>query len=124
MRLALYTLIRVGLILAAGAILYLVGLRSWLLWITAILVGAMVSFLLLRRETAEFSQSLTRLRPRRGAHASTQAEQDAAAEDALVAGAGEPAPRTGVAGSEVEGGRWGQRDGEEGSVDEGQQPRP
>ncbi|WP_123302909.1 DUF4229 domain-containing protein [Bogoriella caseilytica] len=120
----LYTLIRVGLILAAGVLLSLAGLRSWLLWITAILVGAMVSFLLLRRQTAEFSQSLTSLTPRRTA--GRQAAQDAAAEDALVDQAaeseGDRAPRVGAA--ESEGGRGNQGDGEEDSVNQDQKPRP
>lgn len=124
MRFVLYTLIRVGLILAAGVLLSLAGLRSWLLWITAILVGAMVSFLLLRRQTAEFSRSLTSLTPRRAA--GRQAAQDAAAEDALVDQAveseGDRAPRVGVADSD--GGRGDQGDGEEDSVNQDQQPRP
>lgn len=141
MRFALYTLARLGLILAAGVLLYLAGMRSWLLWITAILVGSMVSFLVLRRATAEVSQSLTSFRPRRASRGRSQAQQDAADEDALIDTAEEPLPGADAASSaahdvaapaapvepaapsEVEGGRRDEGHGEEPPVDEDQRSR-
>lgn len=47
--LLLYTVARLGLLLIAAAVLYLLGARSWLLVILAFLVSGLLSFVLLRR---------------------------------------------------------------------------
>lgn len=48
MSLIVYTLLRVLLVVAAGALLYLAGMRGVLLVAVAVLVGAMLSFVLLK----------------------------------------------------------------------------
>ncbi|WP_420112487.1 DUF4229 domain-containing protein [Pseudactinotalea sp.] len=48
MSLLVYTLLRMLLVVAAGGLLYLAGLRGLLLVAVAVLVGALLSFLLLK----------------------------------------------------------------------------
>lgn len=48
MPLLTYTLLRVLLVVVAGAVLYLLGMRGVLLVAVAVLVGALLSFLLLK----------------------------------------------------------------------------
>lgn len=86
MRLLVYTLLRVLLVLASAGVLYLLGMRSWLLWLTAVVVGALLSYLLLRtqgRAAAEVISQLSPLREERPTF-SPGAEADAAYEDGLV----------------------------------------
>ena len=47
--LLLYTAARLGLLLIAAAVLYLLGARSWFLLILAFLVSGLLSFVLLKR---------------------------------------------------------------------------
>ncbi|TRW44449.1 DUF4229 domain-containing protein [Georgenia yuyongxinii] len=86
MRLLVYTVLRLLLVLAAAGVLYLIGMRSWLLWVTAVVVGALISYLVLRpqgRAAAEVIAELSPLREDRPTF-SAAAEDDAAYEDALV----------------------------------------
>ncbi|TDE91701.1 DUF4229 domain-containing protein [Occultella glacieicola] len=56
MALLIYSVLRILLVVAAGAVLYLLGLRSWLLVLAAVLVGAGLSYVLLegpRRKAAD-----------------------------------------------------------------------
>ncbi|MGC0143008.1 DUF4229 domain-containing protein [Pseudactinotalea sp. Z1732] len=47
MPLLTYTLLRVALVVGAGALLYVLGVRSWLLVVLAVLIGAGLSYVLL-----------------------------------------------------------------------------
>jgi hypothetical protein len=86
MRLLVYTLLRLGLVLAAAGVLYLLGLRSWVLWIAAVIVGALLSFLVLGRQGASAAAVLAQYDPLREERPtfSPKVEADAAYEDAVV----------------------------------------
>jgi len=106
MRLLVYTLFRLGLVLAAAGLLYLLGLRSWVLWVVAVVIGALVSFLVLGRQREEAARVLAQYDPLREERPtfSPEVEADAAYEDAVVdaaAGRREPAGEVPVAGSAV-----------------------
>ncbi len=99
MRLLVYSLLRVVLVLASAGVLYLFGMRSWLLWVVAVVVGALLSYLLLRpqgRAAAEVIAQLSPLREERPTF-SESAQADAAYEDALVDAAERPEPADGAA---------------------------
>ena len=86
MRLLVYTVLRLVIVLAAAGALYLLGMRSWLLWVIAIVVGALVSYLVLRpqgRAAAEVIAEYSPLRQERPKFSPT-VEADAAYEDAAV----------------------------------------
>ncbi len=104
MRLLVYSLLRVLLVLASAGVLYLLGMRSWLLWLAAVVVGALLSYLVLRnqgRAAAEVIAQLSPLREERPKF-SDGVEADAAYEDGLVDAADHgvapagPAPRDGT----------------------------
>ncbi|MFC7407015.1 DUF4229 domain-containing protein [Georgenia alba] len=99
MRLALYTLLRVGIVLACAGILYLLGMRSWLLWAVAIVLGALVSFLALRRQHAGAAEVLAQYDPLRSERPtfSDDVEEDAAYEDAALDAEDRPTARSGAA---------------------------
>jgi hypothetical protein len=85
-RLLVYSLLRVLLVLVSAGVLYLLGMRSWLLWLAAVIIGALLSYLLLRtqgRAAAEVISQLSPLREERPKF-SEQVEADAAYEDGLV----------------------------------------
>lgn len=46
----IYSVLRLALIVAVGFVLYLVGMRGWLLGVVAVLVALLVSYLALRRQ--------------------------------------------------------------------------
>ena len=94
MRLLVYTLFRLALVLAAAGLLYLLGLRSWVLWVAAVVVGALVSFLVLGRQREEAAKVLAQYDPLREERPtfSPQVEADAAYEDAIVDAAGHRQP--------------------------------
>lgn len=78
MALLRYSVLRIVLVVGAGALLYLLGLRSWALVLAAIIVGAGLSYVALdgpRRAAAGELQS-------RGIGRTSRIEQDIAAEDA------------------------------------------
>lgn len=80
MPLLVYTLLRVLLVVAAGGLLYLLGMRGALLVIAAVLVGAMLSYAVLggpRRRAAERLQTIAERDPR-----PATPDADARAEDA------------------------------------------
>ncbi|PFG40351.1 uncharacterized protein DUF4229 [Georgenia soli] len=104
MRLLVYTLFRLGLVLAAAGLLYLLGLRSWVLWVAAVVVGALVSFLVLGRQREEAAKVLAQYDPLREERPtfSPEVEADAAYEDAIVdAAAPGPGSNAGPVGSAV-----------------------
>lgn len=92
MRLLVYTLLRLGLVLAAAGVLYLLGLRSWVLWIAAVIVGALLSFLVLGRQREGAAAVLAQYDPLREERPafSPKVEADAAYEDGLVDAADVP----------------------------------
>ncbi|GAA4418317.1 hypothetical protein GCM10023169_07750 [Georgenia halophila] len=107
-RLLFYTVLRVAIVLACAGVLYLLGMRAWLLWVTAIVVGALVSFLVLRRQHAGAAEVLAEYDPLREKRPvfSDEVEADAAYEDAAVDAAARSSTR------------------ESGSNESGSQPAP
>jgi hypothetical protein len=95
-RLLVYTLLRVLLVLAAAGLLHLAGMRSWALWTTAVVVGALASYVVLGRQRAAAARQLAEhdptRRPRR------RRDADAAHEDAMLDGARPEGPRPADAG--------------------------
>ncbi|WP_277050958.1 DUF4229 domain-containing protein [Ruania albidiflava] len=78
-----YSLLRILLIVAAGAGLYLAGMRGWLLVVVAVLVGAGLSYVLLdkqRRASAEWLAA----RGRGHTRLEDRLTSDADEEDALL----------------------------------------
>lgn len=83
-----YTLLRLVMIAGCLAVLWLLGLRGWLLAVVAIVVAALLSFLLLPRQAGEAAAVIAARRERRpDAGAVDRAiAQDDAEEDALLDG--------------------------------------
>lgn len=82
MPLLLYTLLRLALVVAAGGVLYLLGMRGLLLGVSAIVVGALLSYALLRgpqRRAVSTLQTFAEREPRPPAR-----DADADAEDAQI----------------------------------------
>ncbi|RPF27441.1 DUF4229 domain-containing protein [Georgenia muralis] len=86
MRLVVYSLLRLLMVLAAAGVLYLVGLRSWALWAAAIVVAALVSYVVLGRQRAAAAAVLAAHDPTRGAtdRLARAGESDAAYEDSVL----------------------------------------
>ena len=81
-----YTLLRLALIAGAFAALWLLGLRGWLVAVLAVVVGALLSYLLLPRQADAAAEVLAR-RSRKASDSLDDAiAEDAAAEDALLDG--------------------------------------
>ncbi len=59
MALLKYTLLRLVLLAVTAGVLYLVGLRDWLLLLAALLLSGIVSIVVLSRARDEVSTSLT-----------------------------------------------------------------
>jgi hypothetical protein len=74
--LLLYTLARLGLLVVAGAVLYVAGARSWFLLVLAFLLSGLLSFILLGRlrdaVSAKVSGRIDATRQRRAAAASAE----------------------------------------------------
>ncbi|MDD9207773.1 DUF4229 domain-containing protein [Georgenia sp. 10Sc9-8] len=117
MRILLYSLLRVALVLGAVGVLYALGMRSWLLWLAALVVAALLSYVLFARQrdaaAAQLAAGVERRRERpRGR---TVPDEDAAYEDAAVDEA-----RAG----DVTGDRPDAATGPDGSVENPGRPRP
>lgn len=83
----IYSLLRLALLVAAGAGLYLLGMRGWLLPVLAIVIAAMLSFLLLRSHagaTAQYFAQRREEKRRTVDRVDRLISTDAAAEDAAV----------------------------------------
>lgn len=93
MPLLIYTLLRVALFAAVYVVLLLVGFRGWLLLVGALLVAALLSFLLLPRQAGAAAEVVQR---QVGARVSSRLERsisvDDAVEDAATTDPG-PVPR-------------------------------
>ena len=80
MALLVYTLLRVLLVVAAGGLLYLLGLRGLLLVVMAVVVGALLSYVLLKGPRAQAAGTLQGFAEREPRAA--QPNADSLAEDA------------------------------------------
>ena len=79
-----YTLLRVLFILVAAGILFLLNIKGLLLWILAIVIGGLVSYLALPKQRAAVVDSLSARRQHEaetGERFSPEIEQDAATGD-------------------------------------------
>ncbi|WP_041294752.1 DUF4229 domain-containing protein [Isoptericola variabilis] len=90
MPLLVYTLLRLALFAAALAAGYLVGLRSWLLLLVALVVAFAVSYLALRRQRDAAALWLAQRAERRAAARERTVDEDAAYEDSVVDQADSP----------------------------------
>ncbi|GAB2614235.1 DUF4229 domain-containing protein [Pseudactinotalea suaedae] len=89
MPLLIYTLLRVLLVVVAGGALYLLGMRGLLLVVVAVVVGALLSFLLLKGPRDRAAQTLQGFAEREPAP--TRPDADSVAEDEdLDRGSAEP----------------------------------
>ncbi|MGC5615248.1 DUF4229 domain-containing protein [Georgenia sp. Z1491] len=79
MAIAKYALARVVVLLGVAGVLYLAGARSWLLWLGALLLAAMVSYVVLPGVRDDAAGSLARQDDRR-----TRVDDDADEEDAML----------------------------------------
>ncbi len=71
-----YTAGRFGIFLATAAVLWLVGFRSWILALAAILLSMPVSYYALRRQRAALADSVERrIRDRRELRARLQGDE-------------------------------------------------
>lgn len=77
-----YTLLRVALLLGSVGALYLLGMRSWLLWGAGILVAALLSYVLLPRQRDKAALDIARSVERR--RTGTHQDADADYEDAVI----------------------------------------
>ncbi|QDB80307.1 DUF4229 domain-containing protein [Georgenia wutianyii] len=79
-----YTLLRLVVLAAVLGVLWLVGMRGWLLLAVAFLVAALVSFLVLPRQANDAAAVIARRRGGRTGAMDAAIAQDAAEEDALL----------------------------------------
>ncbi|MFD7021056.1 DUF4229 domain-containing protein [Promicromonospora sukumoe] len=86
MPLVIYSLLRIALVGAALGVLYLVGLRGWLLPVVAVVVALAVSYLTLGRPRDAATQWMAGRAEQRAARraATPKIDADAAHEDAQV----------------------------------------
>ncbi|MBO0608796.1 DUF4229 domain-containing protein [Myceligenerans salitolerans] len=84
MPLVTYTVLRLALFAGALGLLYLAGLRSWLLVGIAAVAAPALSYVLLRGPRDAAATWLADRRARRGLTAGAAADADAAHEDAVV----------------------------------------
>ncbi|MFV0425577.1 MAG: DUF4229 domain-containing protein [Beutenbergiaceae bacterium] len=82
MRLLVYTLLRLVIVLASGAVLYLLGLRGALLFAGAVIMGALVSYLGLSGPRLRAAQSLRDVAER--SPRPSRPDADSRAEDADI----------------------------------------
>jgi len=90
-----YTFLRLLVLAAVLGLLWIVGLRGWLLLVVALVVAALVSFLVLPRQANEAAAVIARRggRRRKASSLDQAIAQDAAEEDALLERDDPDAPR-------------------------------
>lgn len=83
MALLKYSALRIGLLVVTGGVLWLVGLRGWLLLLVAFLVSGVVSIFALNRARDEVSASLVNRQAaiRRATDTEASAEPPTSAQD-------------------------------------------
>lgn len=84
MAVLIYGVLRIALVLAAGAVLYLLGLRSWVLVLVAIVVGAGLSYIALDAPRRAAALALERRAGGRRTRIEEAIEAEGAQEDADV----------------------------------------
>lgn len=93
MRLFRYTLLRLAVLAAVVGVLYLLGMRSWLLALASVVIAALVSYLVLPRARLDAAGHLaehdplrarTHRRAARGRDTRSAAQRDADDEDAQI----------------------------------------
>lgn len=92
MPLLVYTLLRVLLVVASGGVLYLLGMRGLLLVVVAVVVGALLSYLLLsgpRKAAVARIQAFAESEPK-----AAKPDGDALAEDRVIEGSAERQDKT------------------------------
>lgn len=82
MALLTYTLLRVALVVGAGALLYLLGVRNWLLVVLAVVIGAGLSYVLLHGPRHAAASDLEQRAGGRRTRMELSVERDGAEEDA------------------------------------------
>lgn len=82
-----YTLLRLALVLGAAGLLYILGFRSWLLVVLAVVIGMMLSYLLLYKPRQRAAVYLKKRHEDRVPF-SDRVRTDGEAEDAEVSGRG------------------------------------
>lgn len=91
----IYSALRIALIVVVGVVLYLVGMRGWLLGVVAILVALLVSYLALSRQREAAALYIATRRTQRqtsGVQLTERLDRDNADEDeAIDASTGRPA---------------------------------
>lgn len=97
MPLLIYSLLRVAMFVAAGGLLWLAGLRGWLLVLAAIVVAALVSFLALPRQANAAAGVVAGTVERRQGRIDRATGADGDVEDALLDADGEGSPAPGAA---------------------------
>ncbi|HLT82842.1 MAG TPA: DUF4229 domain-containing protein [Phototrophicaceae bacterium] len=90
-----YTLLRLLVLAASVGLLWLLGMRGWLLLVVALVVAALVSFLVLPRQASDAAAVLAQRSGRRRQASSLDRAiaDDAAEEDALLDGEDPEDPR-------------------------------
>ncbi len=79
-----YSLLRIVLIVGAGAILYVLGVRSWLLVALAVLIGAGLSYVLLHKQRLAAAGTLRDRSDARGTKFEQSVSKDDDDEDAQI----------------------------------------
>ncbi len=91
----IYSALRIALIVVVGVVLYLVGMRGWLLGVVAILVALLVSYLALSRQREAAALYIATRRTQRqtsGVQLNERLDRDNADEDeAIDSSAAQPA---------------------------------
>lgn len=124
MPLLTYTLLRLGFMFAVGVVLYLLGVRSWLLLALSILMGAGLSYVLLARPRQSAAEDLERRAGGRPTRLERAVDADAEDEDAQLAGVSTDVERSPAAADDARGpGAGDPADDEHGSV-AGDEPGP
>lgn len=83
MALLTYTLLRLLFIVGAGAVLYVLGVRNWLLLALAVLIGAGLSYVLLNGPRRSAAKELERRAGGRPTRLERAVDADAEGEDAV-----------------------------------------
>lgn len=92
----IYSALRIALIVLVGVVLYLVGMRGWLLGVVAVLVALLVSYLALSRPREAAALYIANRRTRRqtsGVRLNARLDRDNADEDDAITAAGTTSER-------------------------------
>lgn len=110
MALLTYTLLRLGLVVAAGVVLYLLGVQSWLLVVLAVLMGAGLSYVLLDNQRQAAARTLERRMGGKPTRVERSVERYAEEEDAELEVLEQPGSPDGNGTADAEDARPGRED--------------